>query len=114
MSLPLHELDLGVRDGVLVATVTGEIDLTNVAAIESRILDAARRERASAVVLDISRIDYLDSAAFAAVHRMTAALPVRLVLAPSATVFRAVMVAGLDRMAPTYPTLDAALQAEGD
>ena len=111
MSLPLHELDLDVRDGVLVATVVGEIDLTNVTVIESGILDAARRDRVPVVVLDISRVDYLDSAAFAAVHRMTAVVPVRLVLAPSATVYRAVTVAGLDRMAPTYDTVDAALQA---
>lgn len=114
MSLPLHELELDVRDGVLVATVAGEIDLTNVDAIESRILDAARRERVSSVVLDISPIEYLDSAAFAAVHRMTAVVPVRLVLAPTAMVYRAVMVAGLDRMAPTYDTVDAALHAGGD
>lgn len=112
MSLPLHDLELDARDGVLVATVSGEIDLTNVAAIEGTILDAARREGASAVVLDLSRVGYLDSAAFAAVHRLTTAVPVRLVLAPGATVYRAVMVAGLDRMAPTYDTVDAALAAQ--
>ncbi|HZR13109.1 MAG TPA: STAS domain-containing protein [Acidimicrobiia bacterium] len=113
MSLPLHELELDVRDGALVATVVGEIDLTNVAAIEGRILEVARRERVRVVVLDMSRVEYLDSAAFAAIQRIAAVVPVKLAVARTATVYRAVIVAGLDRMAPTFETVAAALRSNG-
>ena len=46
---------------IVVAGVTGEIDLSNTAGIERVIAEAMTNEQL-ALILDLSRVDYLDSA----------------------------------------------------
>jgi anti-sigma B factor antagonist len=78
-------------DGVVVLSATGEIDMSNAAVFTSALSDA-RRTAAGPLVLDLTGVEYIDSAGLAAVfshvdHLQLVATPL---LAPVLTV------AGLD------------------
>jgi anti-anti-sigma factor len=56
----LAQLHLDEANGVTVATVEGEIDLSNATALETAISHAVGNE-AVGLALDLARVDYLDS-----------------------------------------------------
>ena len=62
----LATLEIGLRGTLVVGRLEGEVDLSNAAALEARILAALRG--ASALVLDLADVTYLDSAALARCH----------------------------------------------
>jgi anti-sigma B factor antagonist len=49
------------RDGVVVVRVSGDVDLTNAAAVEAAVLEAAATSP-GAVVVDLTAVPFLDSA----------------------------------------------------
>lgn len=49
------------RDGVVIARVTGDVDLSNAAQVESAVLAAAETSR-GAIVVDLTAAPFLDSA----------------------------------------------------
>jgi anti-anti-sigma factor len=56
----LAQLDLDAQCGIAIATVDGEIDLSNAAELEVAISHAVGNE-ALGLVVDLVRVDYLDS-----------------------------------------------------
>lgn len=56
----LAQLDLAEQSGITIATVDGEIDLSNAAELEVAISHAVGNE-AVGLVVDLVRVDYLDS-----------------------------------------------------
>ena len=56
----LAQLDLEEQNGITIATVDGEIDLSNAAELEVAISQAVGNE-ALGLVVDLVRVDYLDS-----------------------------------------------------
>lgn len=60
MGDPIADLELDEMDGVPVARISGEIDISIAASLTSR-LRAARVQEASGMVVDLTRVDYLDS-----------------------------------------------------
>jgi anti-anti-sigma factor len=56
----LAQLRLDDEDGILVASIDGEIDLSNAAELEVAISHAVGNE-ALGLVVDLARVDYLDS-----------------------------------------------------
>jgi anti-anti-sigma factor len=56
----LAQLHLDDEDGILIASVEGEIDLSNAAELEVAISHAVENE-ALGLVVDLARVDYLDS-----------------------------------------------------
>ena len=56
----LAQLDLAELSGITIATIDGEIDLSNAAEIEVAISHAVGNE-ALGLVVDLVRVDYLDS-----------------------------------------------------
>ena len=108
MTVPLRRLEVGVHGDLAVISLVGEIDLSNVAAVE-RELDLAMEGHAGAVVV-LDALTYLDSAAIAALERLSQRRArLSIVLDKRAPIHRAVTVAGLDRLIPFYETLPAAL-----
>jgi anti-anti-sigma factor len=105
----LEARDLGA--GVVVFTLAGEIDLSNVTEIESDIRGQAEPARPTRVVIDVSSVSYLDSAAFAAFERLARRLPARLVLPRSAPLHRAVEISGIREILPVFESADDALAA---
>jgi len=103
---------IGVEDGVVVASLTGEIDLSNATEITDALLGGVPNE-ALGLVIDLSDVSYLDSAGV----RMLAELEHRLgwraqalrVVAPEASRSRRVLaIAGLERVLSMDTTVEAA------
>ena len=103
---------IGVQDGVVVAGLSGEIDLSNAAEITDALLRGVPNE-ALGLVIDLSEVSYLDSAGV----RMLAELDHRLgwraqmlrIVAPEASRSRRVLeIAGLERVLSLDITVEAA------
>lgn len=76
-------------DAASVATVTGEIDVTNA----EDFIECIRGMSATRpIVVDLSRIRYLDSAGFAALDRLLAERTVPIVIAPDSGIHKAAVV----------------------
>jgi anti-anti-sigma factor len=103
---------IGVEDGVVVAGLTGEIDLSNAAEITSTLLRGVPNE-ALGLVIDLSEVSYLDSAGVRMLaeldHRLGWRAQVLRVVAPEASRSRRVLeIAGLERVLSIDITVDAA------
>jgi len=68
---PLARLETHEQDGVLVAVLTGEIDLSNAVALEERI--AAAGDEAVPLVVDLTAVTFLDSAGVRLLDHLVAA-----------------------------------------
>jgi anti-sigma B factor antagonist len=91
-------------DAPNVATVTGEIDVTNTDDFTKSItgLPGGRP-----VIVDLSPLRYLDSAGFAALDRLLVERSLVIVIAPKSRIHRAAVVMKL----PFFADTDSALQA---
>jgi anti-anti-sigma factor len=70
MTAPVGRVDVDRRSsGRVVVTVTGEIDLTNAAELD-RGLDEAAASGSLDVVVDLSRVDYMDSQGLRVLQRL--------------------------------------------
>jgi anti-sigma B factor antagonist len=99
------------RDGATVARVAGELDMSNADAIREHLLEARTD---GPLVLDLTAVDYLDSAWSAAMDRLARAVPgerggLRLVCPPGAPSRRALEVAGIDQLLPLHESAEAAM-----
>ncbi len=93
---------IGVEDGVVVAGLSGEIDLSNAAEITNALLRGVPNE-ALGLVIDLSEVSYLDSAGVRMLaeldHRLGWRAQVLRVVAPEESRSRRVLeIAGLERV----------------
>ena len=100
------------RGHAAVARLSGEVDLSNAAAVEDAVTGELTGVRA--VALDLGGLRYLDSAGLALLSRLATrcddgGTALRLVVPAGAVVRRAVTVSGLDTVIPVDETLEAAL-----
>jgi anti-anti-sigma factor len=109
---------IAADDGVVVASLSGEIDLSNAAEITDALLGGVPNE-ALGLVIDLSEVSYIDSAGV----RMLAELDHRLgwraqtlrVVAPEESRSRRVLeIAGLERVLSLDTTVEAALTSVQD
>lgn len=103
---------IGVEDGVVVAGISGEIDLSNATEITDALLDGVPNE-ALGLVIDLSEVSYLDSAGVRMLaeldHRLGWRAQVLRVVAPEASRSRRVLeIAGLERVLSIDFTVEAA------
>jgi anti-anti-sigma factor len=95
-------------DCTLVALV-GEIDLSNVDALAKGLDDAVAR--GLPVVIEVSDLEFIDSAGFAAIHRSVASSDApanHLVVPPEAPTARSFAVSGLPAALSCHQTFDEA------
>ena len=92
-----------------VATVTGEVDVTNA---EDFTKSIAALPGSRPIVVDLSRLSYLDSAGFAALDRLLADRTVLIVIAPQSPIHRAAVVMDLPFQQDTGSALQS-LEARG-
>jgi anti-anti-sigma factor len=102
---------------VAVAAVEGEVDASNAADVGDG-LRAAVSNESKALVVDLTRAAYLDSAAINLMFALAMDLRERqqrlhLVVDPASPIARAIAITGLDTAVPTHPTRAAALEAAG-
>ena len=111
--MTLGDLDLELQDSVLVARMTGEVDLSNARVMEDAIV-VATPNHATTVVVDLSRLDYLDSAGIQLLYRLREQLQMRgqdlrLVLPADSPAAEALKLAGVMDQLRTSDTLQEAL-----
>jgi anti-anti-sigma factor len=109
--MPLSQLHIGTDDDVVVAAVAGEIDMSNAAELADAIRTCVTN-RTLGLVLDLSAVAYLDSAAIHAIFELREQLghrgqELRLVL-PEPGAALALTLAGVPDVIPVSPTADAA------
>jgi len=100
-------------DLVLHVEVAGELDLTNVPEFEER-LDGLGPGSESALVLDLNRVVFIDSAALHALFRISRRLGRRrfgIVVAPTAPIARTLGIVGLLQAVATGESAEAVLVA---
>ena len=102
---------IGENDGVVVASLSGEIDLSNAAEITDALLGGVPNE-ALGLVIDLSEVSYLDSAGVRMLaeldHRLGWRAQVLRVVAPTASRSRRVLeIAGMERVL----SIDIAVEA---
>ena len=114
----LPNVTIGVEDGIVIASLTGEIDLSNATEITDAVLGSVPNE-ALGLVIDLSDVSYLDSAGV----RMLAELDHRLgwraqalrVVAPETSRSRRVLaIAGLERVLSMDTSVEAARTVVGE
>jgi anti-sigma B factor antagonist len=104
------------REGdVAIAAVEGEIDSSNVFEIAERV-EAMLTNRSEALVVDLERTTYIDSAGINMLFSLGTELHQRqqqlhLVVAPTSPIARMLSITGLDATVATHPTRRAAVAA---
>jgi anti-anti-sigma factor len=107
--LEMRETDLG---DVALAELSGELDLTNAEELERRLGEVSAA--ASAVILDLNRIQFLDSAALHVLFNLARRLVeegrgLGLVLGPEAPIAKTISIVSLGELATVRPTLEEVL-----
>jgi anti-anti-sigma factor len=109
----LADVHFSGPEQVVVARLTGEIDLSNAHIIENAIAQATPNE-AIGLIVDVSALGYLDSAGIHLIYKLREKLrargqTLRLVIAPQSPANDALRLAGVADNLDTDTTLDAAL-----
>jgi anti-sigma B factor antagonist len=104
----------GDRAGCVVLRVRGEVDVATVRRLRAAVHAALADGPARPVVLDLSEVEFLSSSGVGALLAVTREADelgreLRVAVGERRVVRRPLQVAGIDRVLPLYPSLDAAL-----
>ena len=110
---PLEELNFEPRGDVVLVRVRGEVDLSNVPSVKARLLDAVPNT-ATALVLDLSVTDHLDSSGVRLIFELAERLESRgqklgLVVPDRSVINRVLVLTEVHRVVPMSTSVDAAL-----
>ena len=114
MAAPLEQVSIDLRDDVVLARVSGEVDLSNVVTVKEQILEAIPNT-AIALVLDLSGSDYLDSSGVRLIFELYERLSSRgqrldLVVPDGSFIRRVLMLMEVQRAVPMHSSLEEALR----
>jgi anti-anti-sigma factor len=108
------EVECFEREGVCVIAVAGEVDVSNVGALEG----ATRKlsNEALGIVLDLSSVTYIDSATIGLMFRLRHSLGrrgqvLRVICSPGSSARRVLELTGFDRELPPEEDRDTAIAA---
>jgi anti-sigma B factor antagonist len=113
--MSLADVQISHAPGALVARLIGEVDMSNAEDLGATVIGATPSD-ARGVVLDLSAVEYLDSAGIYVIHGMRASLLARgqslvLVIPADSPVHDALRLSGAERPGELVEALDAALRA---
>ncbi len=113
--MTLGDVQITVAPNALVARVTGEVDMSNAEEMGASVIGATPNE-SQGVVLDLSGVEYLDSAGIYVIFGMRASLQARgqrlvLVIPPSSPVHDTLRLSGVQRPGEIAETVQDALRA---
>jgi anti-anti-sigma factor len=113
----LADIEFATRDGVMIAVLRGEIDMSNAQDLGVALAEATSNELLG-LVLDLSEIHYMDSAGIHLIYRLRESLQSRgqtltLVIPAESPVNDALRLAGVERHVEFIATLDEALSTLG-
>jgi anti-anti-sigma factor len=109
----LADVQFSERDGVIIARVVGEIDMSNADGLANAISNQIPND-ATGAVLDLTGTDYLDSGGIHMLYRLRERLRVRgqsftIVVPEDSSTIDALRLAGVENSLDLRQTLDAAL-----
>ena len=109
----LADLELSSRDGAVIARVSGEIDMSNAGELREAIADYTPNSSLG-VVLDLTSIDYVDSAGIHMLDWLSESvrrrgLALRIVIPPESAASDALRLAGIERHAEAVGGVDEGL-----
>jgi len=110
----LADVQITLAATALIAQVSGEIDISNAEEVGATVIGATPNQ-ADGVILDLSRVDYLDSAGIYVIYGMRASLQARgqvliLVIPPTSPVLDSLRLAGVERPGEVAEAVDEALR----
>ena len=113
--MSLADVQISQAPGAVVARLSGEVDMSNAEEIGVTVIGATPGD-ARGVVLDLSAVEYLDSAGIYVIHGMRASLQARgqsllLVIPADSPVHDALRLSGARHPGEVVEELDAALRA---
>jgi anti-anti-sigma factor len=113
----LVELEIEEQGEVVVAHVSGELDIAGAPSMGERIHDAVPTSM-RALVVDFSQLEFIDSSGIAMLFGLARRLgsrrqELRVVAPPGKPVARVLEIVEFDRAAPVHETVDEALAAAG-
>lgn len=113
--MTLADVQISQAPGAIVAHLVGEVDMSNAEDLGAAVIGATPNE-AQGVVLDLSGLDYLDSAGIYVIHGMRASLQARgqslvLVIPTESPVHDALRLSGADRPGEFVQNVEEALGA---
>ena len=113
--MPLADLEFEVIDRVVIAHVDGEIDMSNADELGNAFSMRLTND-ALGLVVDLRKVDYLDSAGIHLIYALRERLDnrgqqLRLVVAPEAAISEALRIANVSRTVGAFATVDAARQS---
>jgi len=111
----LGNVEVREEEGVVVAQVSGELDLSN-SPTTGKAIEAALPATARALVVDFTRLTFLDSSGVAMLFRLVRRLgdhrqQLHVVAPAGEAVGRVLEIVEFDQAAPVHAALDAALDA---
>lgn len=111
----IADLRITTRDRIVIAHVTGEIDMSNAADLRGAITEATPND-ALGVVLDLSEVDYVDSAGIHLLYRLGESLrnrgqTLRVVIPTRSAASDALRLAGIKRHVDVVEELDEGVRA---
>ncbi|MBV8999714.1 MAG: STAS domain-containing protein [Solirubrobacterales bacterium] len=114
----LADVQITIAPNALVASVSGEVDMSNAEEMGATVIGATPTD-ASGVVLDLSSVDYLDSAGIYVIFGMRSRLQARgqalmLVIPPKSPVRDALRLAGAEHPGEVTEAVDEALRVLDD
>jgi anti-sigma B factor antagonist len=113
----LARIDIDRTPLGVVARISGEIDISNVAAVKRKLTEAVT-SAARGLVVDISGTTYLDSSGVYLLFDLQRALEGRqqqlcVVAPPTTPSTRVLLITGFDRIVPVTSTVETALEKVG-
>ena len=113
--MSLADVQITLVPNALIAHVTGEVDMSNAEEVGATVIGATPNE-AQGVVLDLSGVDYLDSAGIYVIYGMRASLLARgqtliLVIPERSPVHDVLRLSGADRPGEMAASLEDALRS---
>lgn len=113
-ALALAELEVAEQEGVRIVTVAGELDISNVGALEQATFDLPNE--ALGMVLDLSATTYIDSATLGLLFKLNRSLErrgqsLRVVCTPGSSARRVLELTGFERDSTPERDRDAAIAA---
>jgi anti-anti-sigma factor len=113
--MPLADLEFEITDRVVIAHVDGEIDMSNADELGNA-FSVRLTNDALGLVVDLRKVDYLDSAGIHLLYALRERLDnrgqqLRLVFGPEAPISEALRIADVSRTVGAYETVDAARQS---
>jgi len=110
----LADIALERRNGVVIASLSGEVDMTNAGFVRDELLAAVPND-AIALIVDLGGCRYLDSAAIEVVFDVSRRLDrrrqqLRLVVPETSPLGRVLELTDVGSVAPLHATLEGALE----